>query len=133
MQQPDVLALHDSRPLPPCVWWSGSAIRAGVRVHAAQPGFLVVDRLAEQHGIRVSRKESRALVGAGEMDGRPVVLAKPQTFMNLSGSSVRPLLEKHRPEPRGTWSWSTTTWICPGLSLRIGPKGSPAGTTGWSR
>ena len=52
-------------------------------------GFLVVDRLAEQHGIRVTRKDSRALVGVGEIDGRPVMLAKPQTFMNLSGASVK--------------------------------------------
>src|SRR2546428_2935597 len=58
-------------------------------------GFMVVDRLAEMHGIRVTRKESKALAGIGEIAGKPVMLAKPQTFMNLSGTSVAPLMEKH--------------------------------------
>src|SRR5215470_11682130 len=58
-------------------------------------GFLVVDRLAERHGIRVTRKDSQALVGVGEIAGKPAMLAKPQTFMNLSGGAVGPLMEKH--------------------------------------
>ena len=58
-------------------------------------GFLMVDRLAERHGIRVTRKDSKALVGMGEIDGQPVMLAKPQTYMNLSGTSLAPLMEKH--------------------------------------
>jgi PTH1 family peptidyl-tRNA hydrolase len=66
--------------------------------YAATPhnaGFMVVDRLAEMHAIRVSRKDSKALIGVGEIAGKPVMLAKPQTFMNLSGTSVAPLMEKH--------------------------------------
>src|SRR5258706_3228165 len=58
-------------------------------------GFMVVDRLAEMHGIRVSRKESKALAGLGEIAGKPVMLAKPHTFLNLSGVSDAPLMEKH--------------------------------------
>src|ERR1017187_9523280 len=58
-------------------------------------GFMAVDRLAGQHGIRVTRRDSKALVGVGEIDGREVMLAKPQTFMNLSGTSLGPLMEKH--------------------------------------
>jgi len=58
-------------------------------------GFLTVDRLAERYGIRVTRKDSRALIGLGEIDGQPVMLAEPQTFMNLSGTSLQPLMEKH--------------------------------------
>src|SRR5580698_7541548 len=58
-------------------------------------GFLTVDRLAERHGIRVTRKDSKALIGLGEIEGQPVMLAKPQTFMNLSGASLAPLMEKH--------------------------------------
>ncbi|MEB2361583.1 MAG: aminoacyl-tRNA hydrolase [Bryobacteraceae bacterium] len=57
-------------------------------------GFLVVDRIADRNTIRISRKESMALVGQGRIADTPVVLAKPQTFMNLSGSSVKPLLAK---------------------------------------
>ena len=66
--------------------------------YAATPhnaGFMVVDRLAEMFGIRVSRKESKALAGVGQIAGKSVMLAKPQTFMNLSGTSVAPLMEKH--------------------------------------
>jgi PTH1 family peptidyl-tRNA hydrolase len=58
-------------------------------------GFLVIDRLAEAFGIRVTRQDSKALAGVGEISGKPVMLAKPQTFMNLSGVSVAPLMEKH--------------------------------------
>jgi PTH1 family peptidyl-tRNA hydrolase len=70
--------------------------------YAATPhnaGFMVVDRLAEMHGIRVNRKDSKALTGVGEIAGKPVMLAKPQTFMNLSGTSVAPLMEKHELTP----------------------------------
>src|ERR1039457_4900938 len=58
-------------------------------------GFLTVDRLAERHGIRVTRRDSKALAGMGEIDGHAVMLAKPQTFMNLSGTALVPLMEKH--------------------------------------
>ena len=58
-------------------------------------GFLVLDRLGERNGIQVKRKDSRALVGQGKIAGRPVLLAKPQTFMNVSGESVKGLLVKH--------------------------------------
>ena len=92
-------------------------------------GFLVVDRLAEQHGIRISRKEAKALAGVGEIGGRPVMLAKPQTFMNLSGTSLRPLMEKH--------SIGTENLVVvydeldlPWGGLRIKPKGSAAGHNG---
>ena len=92
-------------------------------------GFLTVDRLAERFGIRVTRKDSRALVGPGEIDGQPVMLAKPQTFMNRSGESLRPLMEKHSIDPASLvvvydeldLSWKT---------LKIKSKGSAAGHNG---
>jgi PTH1 family peptidyl-tRNA hydrolase len=92
-------------------------------------GFLTIDRLAERHGIRVNRKDSKALIGLGEIDGHPVMLAKPQTFMNLSGTSLAPLMEKH--------SIGTERLIVvydeldlPWRSLRIKEKGSAAGHNG---
>ena len=57
-------------------------------------GFLVVDRLAERNGIRLTRRESAALVGCGKIASVPAVLAKPQTYMNASGGPVKALLEK---------------------------------------
>ena len=92
-------------------------------------GFLTIDRLAERHGIRVTRKDSKALVGVGEIDGHEVMLAKPQTFMNLSGTSLAPLMEKH--------SVAVDRLVVvydeldlPWLALRIKPKGSAAGHKG---
>lgn len=58
-------------------------------------GFLALDRFAERNGIRMSRPEGQAFVGLGTVSGRPIVAAKPQTFMNLSGGSVKVLLQKY--------------------------------------
>ena len=92
-------------------------------------GFLVVDRLAERHGIRVTRKDSKALVGVGEIDGRPVMLAKPQTFMNLSGTSLKPLMEKHGIAPLEVVAVYDELDL-PWTALRIKPRGSAAGHKG---
>ena len=58
-------------------------------------GFMAVDELANRGSIRVERPEGKALVGRGKIAGEEVVLAKPQTYMNLSGISVRELLGKY--------------------------------------
>ncbi|MGA2269230.1 MAG: aminoacyl-tRNA hydrolase [Bryobacteraceae bacterium] len=92
-------------------------------------GFLTIDRLAAQHGIRVNRKDSKALIGMGEIDGHPVMLAKPQTFMNLSGTSLAPLMEKHSIGPERlvvVYDELDLGW----KALRIKPKGSAAGHKG---
>ena len=62
-------------------------------------GFLVVDALAEDAGIRVTRPEAKSLVGLGELAGQRVALAKPHTMMNLSGLAVRDLLERYECGP----------------------------------
>ena len=54
-------------------------------------GFMAVDRLAERYGIDLKRVQQKAIVGTGLLAASPVILAKPQTFMNLSGNSVGPL------------------------------------------
>src|SRR5215471_1671102 len=92
-------------------------------------GFLTIDRLAERHGIRVTRKDSRALIGIGEIDGRAVMLAKPQTYMNLSGDSLAPLMEKHGIELANVvvvYDELDLEW----MAVRIKPKGSAAGHNG---
>jgi PTH1 family peptidyl-tRNA hydrolase len=58
-------------------------------------GFLAVDQLAARAGIRVSRPESKSQVGLGTLAGEEVVLAKPQTMMNLSGVAVKMLLDRY--------------------------------------
>jgi PTH1 family peptidyl-tRNA hydrolase len=92
-------------------------------------GFLTVDRLAERHGLRISRKECLALTGEGEVAGRRVVLAKPQTYMNRSGSAVRMLLEKYGMEPRQMLVIYDDLDL-PWMMLRIRPKGSAGGHHG---
>jgi PTH1 family peptidyl-tRNA hydrolase len=57
-------------------------------------GFLAIDRLAQRSGAVVSNRRCRALTASARIGGREVVLAKPETFMNLSGISVRALLEE---------------------------------------
>jgi PTH1 family peptidyl-tRNA hydrolase len=61
-------------------------------------GFLAIDALAERSGIRVMRPEAKSQIGLGEIAGKQVVLAKPQTMMNLSGVAVRILLERYECE-----------------------------------
>jgi PTH1 family peptidyl-tRNA hydrolase len=92
-------------------------------------GFLVVDRLAERHGIRVTRRDSKALIGLGEIDGRQVMLAQPQTFMNLSGTSLAPLMEKHAIGLENLIV-AYDELDLPWMELKIKPKGSAAGHNG---
>jgi peptidyl-tRNA hydrolase, PTH1 family len=62
-------------------------------------GFLAVDGIAERAGIRITRPEAKSYVGRGKFAGEEVILAKPQTMMNLSGVAVRMLLEKYERDP----------------------------------
>ena len=57
-------------------------------------GFLAVDRIAEKYGIRVSNRNCKALTGRGRIGDVEVVLAKPETYMNLSGMSVAELVQE---------------------------------------
>lgn len=94
-------------------------------------GFLAVDRLAESAGIRLTRPECKALVGAGRIAGAPAILAKPQTYMNLSGGSVQPLLAKYMLPPERLiliYDELALEWG----SLRIRYKGSAGGHNGVS-
>ncbi|MFZ5354778.1 MAG: aminoacyl-tRNA hydrolase [Bacillota bacterium] len=59
-------------------------------------GFMTIDYLASQHGISVSKIKHKAVIGEGTVGGEKVVLAKPQTFMNLSGESVMELLHWYK-------------------------------------
>ena len=62
-------------------------------------GFDVVDRLAEKYQIAVDTKKHRALIGKGVIEGQKVLLVKPQTYMNLSGESIRSLVEYYKIDP----------------------------------
>jgi PTH1 family peptidyl-tRNA hydrolase len=92
-------------------------------------GFMVIDRLADSHAIRVSRKENTSLVGLGNIGSKRLAVAKPQTYMNLSGPSVRGLLERYELKPDRlivVYDELDLPWG----SLRIRMKGSAAGHNG---
>jgi len=92
-------------------------------------GFLTLDRLAARHSIRLCRLECRAVVGFGTLDGKPALLAKPQTFMNLSGQSVKGLLEKYSLKPDRLILVFDELDL-PWTHVRVRPKGSAGGHNG---
>ena len=87
-------------------------------------GFLAVDEIANRASIRVERPEGKALVGLGKLAGEEVILAKPQTYMNLSGISVRDLLEKYELGPEDLLVMFDERDLPWGM-IRIGERGSP--------
>lgn len=92
-------------------------------------GFMTIDRLAQRNAIQVNRKDSKALIGVGTIGGQPAILAKPQTFMNLSGPAVRDLAEKHGIESHQlivVYDELDLPWT----GVRIRPKGSAGGHHG---
>ena len=94
-------------------------------------GFMLVDLLARQAGAQVKRSECRALVGRAELEGRAVELAKPQTYMNLSGESVACLLRKRAGlRPASDLLVVSDDIALPFGSIRLRQRGSSGGQKG---
>jgi PTH1 family peptidyl-tRNA hydrolase len=92
-------------------------------------GFMAVDELANRAVIRVERPEGKALVGRGKLAGEEILLAKPQTYMNLSGISVRELLAKYELDVSDLLvMWDELQ--LPLGTLRIHPEGSAGSHNG---
>ncbi|ALS24793.1 MULTISPECIES: aminoacyl-tRNA hydrolase [Paenibacillus] len=62
-------------------------------------GFMALDRFADKHGIQISQNKCKGLMGEGMVAGEKVVLLKPQTYMNLSGESVRAFMDFYKASP----------------------------------
>ena len=92
-------------------------------------GFAVIDELADRYGIDVSERKHRALCGRGVIEGQKVLLAKPQTFMNLSGESLRALTDYYKVLPEELIVIYDDISLPPG-QLRIRLKGSAGGHNG---
>ena len=92
-------------------------------------GFMVVDAIAERAGIRITRPEANSRVGIGEIADQAVVLAKPQTFMNLSGGAVRMLFERYECGPEDLIVVSDEAML-PWGTLRIRERGRAGGHNG---
>ena len=89
-------------------------------------GFMAVDRVAEQCGTEIARPEAQALTAHARIGGSEVVLAKPMTFMNLSGLAVRKLMDRYEVAPEDLVVLVDEADL-PFGSLRIRKRGS-AGT-----
>lgn len=93
-------------------------------------GFMLIDFLADKYGIRVSSKEHKAIVGKGVIDGNKVILAKPQTYMNLSGESIRELADYYKIDPETEIIVISDDIDLPPGYIRVRPKGSAGGHNG---
>ncbi len=93
-------------------------------------GFMAIDRIAEQEGVVVQNRRCRAVTANCRIAGREVVLAKPETFMNLSGAAVSALIQEFKVDPA-----RDLLVIYDELDLVLGTfkireRGSPAGHNG---
>jgi len=93
-------------------------------------GFMAIDRIAQQEGVVVANRRCRAVTATCRLAGREVVLAKPETFMNLSGVSVAALIQEFEVDPA-----RDLLVIYDELDLVLGTfkireRGSPAGHNG---
>lgn len=92
-------------------------------------GFEVIDVLADRYRIDVSEKKHRALCGRGVIEGQKVLLVKPQTYMNLSGESLRAAMDYYKISPEELIVIYDDISLEPG-QLRIRLKGSAGGHNG---
>lgn len=93
-------------------------------------GFDVIDLLAEKYNISVDTRKHRAYIGKGMIKGQKVILAKPQTYMNLSGESIRSLVEYYKIDPEEELLVIFDDISLDVGQLRIRKKGSAGGHNG---
>ena len=93
-------------------------------------GFLAIDRIAGEHNAVVGNRRCRALTAKVHLAGREVILAKPETFMNLSGLSVGALVDEFDVDPSGNLLVLYDELDLPLGTLRMRERGSPAGHNG---
>jgi PTH1 family peptidyl-tRNA hydrolase len=93
-------------------------------------GFLTIDRIANDLRIEVRNRQCRALTARATIAGEAVVLAKPETFMNLSGLSVRELVEEHQVDVTRDLIVIYDELDLPLGTIRIRQRGSSAGHNG---
>lgn len=93
-------------------------------------GFMVIDAVADKNHISVTEKKHRAIIGKGMIGGERALLVKPQTFMNLSGESIREVIDYYKIEEKTELIViSDDISLAPG-ALRIRKKGSAGGHNG---
>ena len=93
-------------------------------------GFLGVDRIASEHGVEIRNRQCRALTARIQVGDEPVLLAKPETYMNLSGLSVRELVAEYDLKPESDLIVLQDELDFPLGTLRIHTRRSSAGHNG---
>jgi PTH1 family peptidyl-tRNA hydrolase len=93
-------------------------------------GFLAIDRIAGNLGVDVRNRQCRASTARAVIAGQPVILAKPETFMNLSGASVRELVREYEAQPESDLIVLQDEMDFPLGTLRIHTRRSSAGHNG---
>ena len=97
-------------------------------------GFMAIDRIANQNGASVTNRRGMALTGITEIGGRSILLARPETFMNRSGLSVKALLEEFYPDDPDSGRRNLLVLYdeldLPLGTIKIRERGSPAGHNG---
>jgi peptidyl-tRNA hydrolase, PTH1 family len=93
-------------------------------------GFLTIDRIAGERGIEVRNRQCRALTARATIAGEPVILAKPETYMNLSGLSVHELVAEHQVDVPRELIVIYDELDLPLGAIRIRQRGSSAGHNG---
>ena len=92
-------------------------------------GFRCIDYIAQEQGIKLAERRAKVVLGQGQLAGIPVVLAKPRTFMNLSGEAVHYLLTRFASTPEDLVVIYDEMDLPLG-KVRIRPRGSAAGHNG---
>ena len=93
-------------------------------------GFLVVDRIASERGVEIRNRQCRALTARMQVGAEQVLLAKPETYMNLSGVSVRDLVAEYEVQPESDLIVIQDELDFPLGTLRIHTRRSSAGHNG---
>ena len=93
-------------------------------------GFSAVTAIAYAYGIALDTKKYYVLIGKGVIAGHKVILAMPQTYMNLSGESIRELVDFYKIDPAEELIVLYDDIALPTGKLRIRPKGSAGGHNG---
>ena len=93
-------------------------------------GFLAVDRIAGECGVRVNNRHCRAQTARTRLAGHEVVLAKPETYMNLSGTSVVELVREYEAKPEEDLVLLYDELDLPFGTIRVRPRGRSAGHNG---
>lgn len=93
-------------------------------------GFDVIDAIAEKYNIEMNQKKGKAICGSGYIEGQKVLLVKPQTYMNLSGDSIRALMDFYKLEPETDLIVIFDDISLEPGNIRIRRKGSAGGHNG---